>query len=387
MLRVLAILGVLLPSVASAQVWTSSVGPQVQASFSPGKGLLLKSSDGDFALRIGVRAQMLYTAQHTGDWLQSFQVRRARLKFKGNLFGPHQTFAMELAISPRDIALTDTGALRSPMLDWSFGFTHLRDLSFRVGQHKVNYSRERVISSGALQFVDRAIGNGEFTLDRDIGLNLYSKDFLGLGLLRYYAGLYIGEGHSTFALSDHGLMYLARIEVLPLGLFDDYTQADTGDTKDFKLSIGLGYGFVDEAKGNRGILGAPPSDGGTTDYHNVTADLLIKYAGVFFQGEFYARQGERNPGDAGPFEEARNGWGGTAQLGYRLPDTGLEFAGRFSAVQPWNDSSLQATRSTGGAISYYFYAHAYKLQADFNHRWQPGGDSRQMLRVQLQLML
>ena len=46
--------------------------------------------------------------------------------------------------------------------------------------------------------VDRSIVNGEFNLDRDVGLDILSKKFLGTDKLRYYAGIYMGEGHSSY---------------------------------------------------------------------------------------------------------------------------------------------------------------------------------------------
>ena len=61
-----------------------------------------------------------------------------------------------------------------------------------------------MISSGNLQLVDRSIANREFTLDRDVGIELRSKDFLGKGWFRYFVGVFTGEGHSSFEFNDAG---------------------------------------------------------------------------------------------------------------------------------------------------------------------------------------
>ena len=60
----------------------------------------------------------------------------------------------------------------SPLLSYYLEFDYLRDLTVRVGQYKIPFSRQRVISSGNQQMVDRSIANGEFNLDRDIGIDI-----------------------------------------------------------------------------------------------------------------------------------------------------------------------------------------------------------------------
>ena len=46
-------------------------------------------------------------------------------------------------------------------------------LSFKAGQWKVYYNRERVISSGSQQMIDRSMINSYFTVDRQQGVSLY----------------------------------------------------------------------------------------------------------------------------------------------------------------------------------------------------------------------
>ncbi|MCA9693945.1 MAG: hypothetical protein KC636_30435, partial [Myxococcales bacterium] len=265
-----------------------------RARFKLGTGLVIESADGRYSLATRLRAQLLYTMEreHEEAPAHGLQLRRARLQFKGNVFHKDFKFKTELALSPRDTGF-DGAPHQTPILDWYFDLTFLRDLSVRVGQYKVPYSRQRVISSGDLQLVDRTLANGEFNLDRDIGLDLRSMDFLGMGRMRYYAGVYLGEGRDQFNLSTFELFYLARVEVLPLGLFEDYEEADFERSLKPRLSLGAAYAFVDGAARNRGILGATPSDGGTTDYHNVTVDAVFMVAGFSLFTEFYYRKGQR----------------------------------------------------------------------------------------------
>ncbi|MCH9688681.1 MAG: hypothetical protein K0V04_45035 [Deltaproteobacteria bacterium] len=370
-------------------------------TYKPGTGLTLTSKDGRFELATRLRAQFRYTFEHDGesdDLSHGLQIRRARLQFKGHVFNEHNRFKTELAVSPRDMGFDGDVTHRTPILDWYFDFTYLRDLTVRIGQYKVPFSRQRVVSSGDLQLVDRSLANGEFNLDRDIGLDLRSKDFLGLGKLRYYAGIYFGEGRDQYRPSNFDMFYLARVEFLPFGMFKDYKEADFARSLRPRLSLGAAYAFVDGAVGNRGVRGSTPSDGGTTDYHNATADVMFKVAGFSLFADVFYRQGRRNFGDAvveqddgtqAPAEQeaSRNGLGWSATVGYLIPRVPFEIAGRYSqALATGNSSSLSRRDEAGGGISYYFAGHPLKLQLDYFTRF-PEGQLREAgneVRLQLQ---
>ncbi len=392
----LALFPTVLPAIAFGD---APADPDVHFQYLPGKGLEARQGDGRMRLITRVRAQFQYSVLNDSaedqDAEQSFQIRRARLQFLGNFFGRHNKFKIELAYSPRDLSLTTdpVRTRRTPLLTWYGEFDHLRDLTIRLGQYKVPYSRQRVISSGNLQLVDRSIVNGEFNVDRDVGLDIRSKDFLGLGMLRYYLYVGVGEGRDAFQRDDFGMMYIARAEFLPLGMFKDYSEGDLKRTRTPKLSIGAAYAFVDNAKGNRGILGSRFEDGGTTDYHNVTVDLMAKWLGFSLQSEFMWRDGKRFRGDAlddmgnaVPTEAARNGFGWFIQAGHILKRIPLEFSARYALIRSTGDSSLSDANELGAAVSYYFARHPLKLQTDYFRLWnQDGfGDGRDQLRVQLQ---
>jgi hypothetical protein len=68
----------------------------------------------------------------------------------------------------------------------------------------------------ARQLVDYSSTTAEFSQDRDIGVALKSSDLFGLGMLRYQLAVMSGKGRNSFAATDTGLLYLARIDVLPL---------------------------------------------------------------------------------------------------------------------------------------------------------------------------
>lgn len=371
--------------------------------FEPGEGLTITSADGRFSLTTRLRGQLLLTTtlEDGADAAVDLELRRARVTFQGVVFDPHLRYRLQLAIAPRDMGWVggvDGHPTRSPLLDWYLESRHLRELNVRAGQFVTNYSRERTISSGALQLVDRSISNAEFNLDRDIGIELRSNDLGGLGILRYYAGVSIGEGRDSLAEADAGFLYYGRVEVLPFGLFDDYEQGDLTRSTQPRLSLGAAYAFLDDGHMDRGILGRAPADGGTTDFHNFTGDLMFMWAGLSVEAEFMWREGTRNPGGATdqtgapiPVAAPRNGFGTFVQIGYLLPDIPVELAVRWSLVAPLGaGSALGEREELGGGINWYLHGHALKLQADFFEIWSDEvgiAHGEERVRVQLQAAL
>ncbi|PRQ01104.1 Phosphate-selective porin O and P [Enhygromyxa salina] len=380
--------------------------------FRPGKGLTLSSKDGKYSITTGLRVQLLYTLDHDNDAApdvepvsHTFQLRRARLAFAGNVFGEHNKYKLELSFSPRDIALKNSTARFTILRDFYVDFDYLRNLTVRIGQYKLPYSQQRVISSGKLQLVDRSIVGSEFDLDRDIGIDIRSKDFGGLGKLRYYAGVYMGGGRDNYTLEPvtgrGGLVYIARLEVAPIGHFDDYTEGDFDRTKKPRLSLGVAYSYMDDAVFTRGTKGSTPTDGGTTDYHNANAGLVFKLLGLSISGELFWRQGQRHAGDVeieddmgdlvpAAVEAPRNGLGWYVQAGYMIPYVPLEVAGRYSEIRAIGEAGVETSisdrREVGGGLSWYIAGHPYKLQADYFRIWDDAiGQGIDEVRVQAQI--
>lgn len=343
--------------------------------FVPGKGLQVMSADGDFSLETKARLQFMGKSK----WLDgrapalSLLVRRARVMFGGHVFDPATHYKIELGFSPSDMGIgnnvTGTGPAMSPLMDFFFDFTQLRDLSVRVGQGKVPFSRQFVLSAGSLQLADLSLATNEFNLNRDAGVQIHSQDFLGLDLFRYALGVYSGRGRDAVGSMDTSLMYIGRAEVLPFGMFDDYSEADFERTMHPRLSVGVAYAFIDRAKWDRGTFGAQPADLGTTDMHSVVVDSMFKLAGFSFLGEYFWRQGYRNVGPNAPAVPARNGWGLTTQAGYLIPHLPFEIAGRYSGAHGRGATSLADSNELGGGLSWYFARHALKIQGDYFRLW------------------
>lgn len=193
------------------------------------------------------------------------------------------------------------------------------------------------------------------------------------------------------------MVYLVRLEYLPLGIFDDYTGVDFDRTGP-RLSIGTTYSYFVHAEKHLGMIGAPFADGGTANYQFAYADVMFKARGFSLLSEFALRTGTRIVGDittdpdGNPIEPtlARNGVGWMAQVGYLIPRTRLEFASRGSIIRAIGSStSVQDSNGTTLSASWYFFRHPLKIQADVSQEWRSDAfnDGGTTIRIQLQASL
>ncbi|MBK9756090.1 MAG: hypothetical protein IPO88_21840 [Nannocystis sp.] len=201
-----------------------------KARFVPGKGLEFRSKDGRFALATSLRFGFMYSYKRdpalADDNHHNFEIRRFRMVLGGNLFGAKNKYFLQLAFAPRELDLRDGVVHGTPVYDAYLQFEQLRDLTVRIGQYRVMYTRERNIADVNPLLIDRSLANSEFNVDRDIGLDIRSDDLGGIKKLRYYAGVFLGEGRDYQKATDAGFMYVGRFDALPLGLFDDYDASD-----------------------------------------------------------------------------------------------------------------------------------------------------------------
>lgn len=336
-----------------------------------GRGVTFHSDDDLFSLQIRGRVQLqafVESAVSDADPARAdFMVRRARLAFRGHFLTADLEYYFQLGLAPRDMEPD----LLIPIRDASIAWTGLRDLSLRAGVMKVPFSRERVISSSALQLVDRSIVNAELALDRDNGLQLYSNDLFGLGgYLGYQLGIFGGDGRLRVN-EDLGLLYVARVQVQPLGRFDDsYVESDLTREHRPRLSIGAGFAYNEDTNRRRRT---------TTDFYDLArfsyfhaeADLIFKYAGFSLQGELLVRQVDGAPTatnlDAQGMqvvETSGSALGWFAQAGYLFDFAPIEIAARFADIYPLGPSAVSASREVTVGLSWYPMGHDLKLQLD-----------------------
>jgi phosphate-selective porin OprO and OprP len=371
-------------------------------SFRPFKGVEVKSNDGNWSLSLKLKGQIMDEfAMPTNEDLASrnyFFVRRMRIAIGGSIFTKDIKYKTEFTFAGQELnrrtagvsgampaPMTATPATsvevlqQAPLLDMFIEFQQLRDLTLHIGQAKVPFGRERYLSDEALQTVDRSVDDAEFNFDRDMGIELRSTDLGGLGMFRYYLGIYAAEdknaGNNTLGVGDFGYLYFARFEVLPMGKFED-TPVDFARTSP-KLSFGLAYAFVQtDATSPYAVqsLGAAQSSMGRPativdyNFHNLTADFLFKAAGFSALGAFHYRKLADLPNNV----FGRDGIGLVLQLHYLFSkDVPLAIALNGSTVRAiGDDSTIQERSEIGGGLGYYFFEHGLKLEAEFEHLWR-----------------
>jgi len=369
---------------------------RVTAAF--GKGVTIADADGDTELNIRGRIQVQGVVEtnapdKNGDRAATdttVLVRRMRLVFQGHVLKKTARYYIQLGLSTRDQEADLLVPVRDAYLEW----LELRDLSVRVGQMKVPFTRERRVSSSALELVDRSNVNAELSLDRDVGITVFSNDLLGSGRrLRYNAGVFGGDGRNRTA-DRAGLLWVARVEALPLGDFDDYAGADLEHSEKPKLSFGFATAYNQSTVRARSSLSETFTTG-AVDYKHATADLHAKWLGFSLHGEAVYRKadtlvvGTKLGTDGKPVvERSRPAVGYMLQLGVPLARH-WDLALRYGEVRPLDSETVHRDREIGGGVGWFPRGHNLKIQLDYFHlvRDTPLANDVETDRVRLQTQL
>lgn len=367
-------------------VATPETEDHIEAKF--GKGVTFQSGTGDLRLQLRGRIQPRFTTSYPegADPVNEMIIRRARLAFNGRFLDAWELY-LQLGFSVQD----NESDNYNPLRDATMTYAGLRDLVVRAGQMKVPFDRQRVTSSSALEFADRSIAVTELTLDRDMGVQLFSEDVGGWGgVLGYNVGLFGGDGRNRRA-ENAGLMWVARIWTSPFGSFDPNVEASFDRKQEFRLALGVAAAQNFQSVRSRSTSAAT-YDFSTFDYTHLTADLTIKWRGLFWLTEILYREADRPSNTevidgVSVTEYSRSGWGYFTQAGYMWTDH-FETAARYGELRPLGqtDPTLTGQREIGGAVSWYFLKHDLKVTADYFYLppIDPGTPTHQ-IRLQSQL--
>jgi phosphate-selective porin OprO and OprP len=381
-----------LPSPWEAPLLPSAepAGEPVATKLQLGKGVTFEKGEASkLTIRARIQLRASQFSEDDGDPpdVTEFVARRIRLLVQGHVRGGEVTYYLQLGFSNQD---TESD-LRLPLRDAYLTWTKLRDANIRFGQMKVPFGKQRVVSSSALEMVDRSIVTNELSLDRDVGLQVLSEDVAGLsGHLAYNVGLFSGDGRNRLA-SAPGVLVVARGVVRPFGKFEDNVEADHERVPSPKLAIGLGAAYNDNTNRSRSTF-QTPYEIARFDYRHLGADVLFKFRGLAVQSELMYRKsgttsvtGMNDDGDS-IREYARNAWGYYVQAGY-LATTHAEITARIGELFPRGatDPVLADTaHETGGGVNWYFQKHDLKIQSDYFYLWNTAPGKHQ-IRVQAQL--
>jgi phosphate-selective porin OprO/OprP len=330
-----------------------------------GKGLGITAPDSTFSMNFRFRMQnraAVKTNSATDFGLSEVEarVRRLRLKLDGFVWNPKLTYVIQLSFSRGDM---DFEALGYPNVvrDAYVSCAVSKHFSVSFGQQKLPGNRQRINSSGDLQFVDRSIVNAAYNIDRDFGFQVQHKS--KFSVLR--GAISTGDGRNITS-GDNGLAYTGRFELLPFGAFTnggDYSEGDLAREKTQKVSFAVAYSHNENAVRQGGQLGSMLYSG--TDIDTQIMDFLYKYNGWSFAAEFIRRTSP-NPiteNAAGAQKSVLTGHGENFQGGYVFKNN-WEIAGRYSVTTP--DQAVEAfddkRENYTIGVNKYIKGHRLKLQ-------------------------
>lgn len=336
--------------------------------FTFGKGLGIVSPDSLYLLNIRFRMQNRIAFNDFGGNFQDVEarVRRLRLRFDGFVYDLRLTYVIQLSFTRGDM---DYDALGFPNVvrDAMIFYAVTPHLTIGMGQTKLPGNRQRVNSSGDLQFPDRSIVNAAFNVDRDFGLQLYYNNKIRGFNYVLRGALSSGEGRN-FNTSNSGLAATWRVELLPLGTFTnngDYFEGDLMREPRPKISIGFSSSTNQNALRTGGQIGTYLYE--QRDIMTSMADFLLKYNGWAFAAEYILRQSESPITTNTEGEEAHVlvGTGLNVQASY-LFKSNYEVGFRYSHLSPGEkvEALDEDHRQYSIGATKYLKGHRVKIQSD-----------------------
>jgi hypothetical protein len=304
-----------------------------------------------------------------------FRIRRLRLKFEGFVYDPKLTYYIQLSFSRGDMdwrGPDNSVNNLSPNIvrDAVIYYNPTKSLRIGFGQTKLPGNRQRVVSSGDQQFVDRSVVNATFNIDRDFGFfGHLTSNFI---ILR--GAITSGEGRNSLG-SNNGLAYTGRIELLPFGKFtgdNDYVEGDLEREPTPKLSIASTFSYNDNAVRQAGQLGNDLFE--SRPIRNIELDALLKYNGWAWYNEYMERNSP-NPITVNSDNDIRFiyvGKGYLSQLSYLFKNN-FEIAARYSEIVPFPalydnpafpSLDERKTQQIEFGVTKYIVGHRLKVQAN-----------------------
>ncbi len=358
------------------------------------KGLTLATPDGLFQTRIQWRFQGRWTYPEwsdprdkkafTDNEESTFELRRVRMKVGGHGYQPWIKYYFEVDWQPGRDFDDGAGNAATRLIDWRIMLEKYPWAKLRIGQWKINYSRERVDSSGKQTMVERSIMNRVFTIDRQIGAMLYGRVNPGTPVdVNYYLGVYSGSGRGVAKNDDDNMMYMGRLQWNVFGRELKWRQSDVAFHKKPTASLSIG-GYTTIGKCTRWSSGgcgqikddvtkftATEDKTGQFRVDGMQVGSAFKYRGFAWQHETHWKQVKDSEAAAG--QQKTNMFGGYAMAGYfphylmpAVPKP-LEVAFRYSHVDTNVHKPGGFRQEYTLGFNWFFAGHRNKLTLDVSH--------------------
>jgi phosphate-selective porin len=325
-----------------------------------------------------------------GDAKGSFRIRRAKMKLEGWFYTTRLEY--ELQMNWPDVNNTPPSQfLEDANLDLDLSRGKTKAFRIRFGQMKAAFGRQQLTSSGAQQFVDRAVQDARFNDARETGLALWGT--LGINKVDWRLMASNGNGRTQATNDNDKFLYTARVMWQAIGStrMNQWgsgllmTEGDLGDSLAAGgplLAVAGQYSHNDRHRTTTG-----------NDFKNETfgADYTFKYRGFASVGEAAWRNGTPETGaevdSTGYLFQASYAWKAPGIAGASF----WEVAGRYGRVDPSDLVANNKQTEVGLAFSYYYNKHNLKMQADWRQIEDEAANSgrgtkNQELRLQAQFI-
>ena len=321
------------------------------------KGFFIKSDNGKFAMKMRARVQPYYTVTRTSepkDYLNAFEVRRARLTLSGHAHTRALTYKFQ----------TDYGKGFVTLKDFYFDVELAPKVYVRAGQWKRPFSRQQIASSSNLEMTERAITDRAFGAGRDIGLamlNHYEKS----PEVEWTVGIFNGTGDGSAIASELDPMTMEVETKLP-----------TNVPKKFKPAliarVGLNRGGI-KGYSEADLEGGPlrfgvgasvwlEGDFDDNDASNQKAevDYILKAGGFSTNGGVYAMTEQDG---AGVLDAARSLVGFHVQAGYMVVPKRVNLAARYAMITDLtaDETTTRDQQEITTGLNYYAFGNDAKL--------------------------
>jgi hypothetical protein len=338
-------------------------------------GFRLGTEDQKFSLRISVGLQLRYTfmsydhrVKGNEEDYSNFFLRRARLAFTGNAFGPDLTYAIVVQLEPQSAVNLQDAWVAYKVGDW---------LTVGAGRTKIPYGTEFMAYGFNNNFIDRSIFSGEtdisngggysrwpgynasFTTSNENantgfpvgGLNLFrSQGVSASGLkaaaggmaLGYDAGVWQGRDTRGNSNGADGMLYAGRVLFYPFGTVNLTGEGDVEHTDRFKCALVVSAYHDDKLrKADAAGLAVAPYD---TDDQGYDLSFVVHmrgfYAALGWEAETYEMHRDI---PANTFD--RGGW--RADFGYFVVPKRVEVVTRYARVERLKSPTRDAAIASG----------------------------------------
>lgn len=376
------ILGSLLLSSVSLMAQTPA---QHQSNFELGSGLNFSFNEGNYQFKIGgmIQPSMAFEDTEESEADYFLNARRSYFNFSGRSLKHKVSFFFQTDFS-----------LGQPLLDAWIAYHPNEQWNIYFGQKQtIANNREMMVMENYLQFPGRSLLSASLSkTGRELGLFVdYTLGSSERAVVPQIA-ITSGDGRNSFGEDSRdvdlgGLKYAARVDVYPLGMFAEGNRqslADLAHEESLKIVLGAAASFNDGASGRVGeahgdfFLYNQEGDQQLPDYRQLYSDILVKYRGFSFLGEYSVSTATNLNGtfvDVTANNELQVteiseylalGAGLNLQLGYAT-EQGYALDLRYAMTTPEfsENASTVLTEQTATTVglSKYFKDNALKLQA------------------------